>query len=195
VRTWRAASDARLLDGHDRARPRRRAGKAAGSGLADGAEWASSAGSAGAEDELDSSARAVGSVHARRAVRVRRRQGRPTGTDCARIYRVRLGDHHDRLWLMELHGLDIRCVRLTPCRVGDRLLLDVQQVIPLPEASELTIQLPAEGNAGTRGTRCRWPRLGPVRDHGPSRRERAGPQEAGHPGHGHHAAGRWRASY
>jgi hypothetical protein len=45
------------------------------------------------------------------------------------------------LWLTDLYGLDIRCVRLTPYRVGERLLLDVQQVIPLPEASELTIQL------------------------------------------------------
>jgi hypothetical protein len=45
------------------------------------------------------------------------------------------------LWLTDLYGLDIRCVRLSPYKVGDRLLLDVQQVIPLPEASELTIQL------------------------------------------------------
>jgi hypothetical protein len=45
------------------------------------------------------------------------------------------------LWLTDLYGLDIRCVRLTPYRVGDRLLLEVQQVIPLPEASELIIQL------------------------------------------------------
>lgn len=45
------------------------------------------------------------------------------------------------LWLTDLYGLDIRCVRLTPYRIGDQLLLDVQQVIPLPEASELTIQL------------------------------------------------------
>jgi hypothetical protein len=45
------------------------------------------------------------------------------------------------LWLTDLYGLDIRCIRLTPYRVGDRLLLDVQQLIPLPEASELTIQL------------------------------------------------------
>ena len=45
------------------------------------------------------------------------------------------------MWLTDLYGLDIRCVRLTPYRVGERLLLDVQQVIPLPEASELTIQL------------------------------------------------------
>lgn len=45
------------------------------------------------------------------------------------------------LWLNDIYGLDIRCVRLSPYKVGDRLLLDVQQVIPLPEASELTVQL------------------------------------------------------
>jgi hypothetical protein len=45
------------------------------------------------------------------------------------------------LWLTDVHGLDIRCVKLTPYKVGERLLLDVQQVIPLPEASELTVQL------------------------------------------------------
>lgn len=45
------------------------------------------------------------------------------------------------LWLTDLYNLDIRCIRLTPYKVGERLLLDVQQVIPLPEASELTIQL------------------------------------------------------
>jgi hypothetical protein len=45
------------------------------------------------------------------------------------------------LWLTDMYGLDIRCVRLTPYKVGERLLLDVQQVIPSPEASELTIQL------------------------------------------------------
>lgn len=45
------------------------------------------------------------------------------------------------LWLNDVYGLDIRCIRLTPYRVDDRLLLDVQHVIPLPEAAELTIQL------------------------------------------------------
>jgi hypothetical protein len=45
------------------------------------------------------------------------------------------------LWLADVYGLDIRCIRLTPYRVGERLLLDVQQVIPLPEASEFTINL------------------------------------------------------
>jgi hypothetical protein len=45
------------------------------------------------------------------------------------------------LWLNEIYGLGIQCVRLTPYKVGERLLLDVQQVIPLPEAADLTIQL------------------------------------------------------
>jgi hypothetical protein len=45
------------------------------------------------------------------------------------------------LWLNDVYGLDVRCVRLTPYKVDSRLLLDVQQVIPLPEARELTVQL------------------------------------------------------
>jgi hypothetical protein len=45
------------------------------------------------------------------------------------------------LWLNELYGLDITCFRLTPYRIDDRLLLDVQQVIPLPEAKELMVRL------------------------------------------------------
>ncbi|KUL29468.1 PDDEXK family nuclease [Actinoplanes awajinensis] len=45
------------------------------------------------------------------------------------------------LWLTDVYGLDIRCVKLTPYKVADRLLLDVQQIIPLPEAGELTVQI------------------------------------------------------
>lgn len=45
------------------------------------------------------------------------------------------------LWLNDVFGTDIRCVRLIPYRIEGRLLLDVQQVIPLPEAEELTIRL------------------------------------------------------
>ena len=44
------------------------------------------------------------------------------------------------LWLND-HGLDIRCVRLKPYRDNDYLLLDVQQIIPLPEATEYQIRL------------------------------------------------------
>lgn len=44
------------------------------------------------------------------------------------------------LWLNE-RGLDIRCIRLRPYRDNDKLLLDIQQVIPLPEAEEYQIRI------------------------------------------------------
>lgn len=37
--------------------------------------------------------------------------------------------------------MDIKCIRLSPYRHDGRLLLDVQQLIPLPEAAELTVRL------------------------------------------------------
>jgi hypothetical protein len=44
------------------------------------------------------------------------------------------------LWLNE-HGLDIQCVRLRPYTLESRIILDVQRVIPLPEADAYTVQL------------------------------------------------------
>jgi hypothetical protein len=44
------------------------------------------------------------------------------------------------LWLNK-RQLDIRCVRLRPYCLDGRILLDVQQVIPLPEAAEYQVQL------------------------------------------------------
>lgn len=44
------------------------------------------------------------------------------------------------LWLND-RDLDIRCVRLRPHMDGGRVLLDIQQVIPLPEASEYLVGL------------------------------------------------------
>ena len=44
------------------------------------------------------------------------------------------------IWLNQ-RGLDIRCVRLIPYADGDRVLLDVQQVIPLPEAEAYQIRV------------------------------------------------------
>ncbi len=83
------------------------------------------------------------------------------------------------LWLTDLYGLDIRCVRLTPYRVGDRLLLDVQQMIPLPEANELTIQLQrkATQERAVRGTDGRdWTQYvitGPAGESEPLRKRQA----------------------
>ena len=44
------------------------------------------------------------------------------------------------LWLNE-QGLDVCCIRLKPYADGHRVLLDVQQVIPLPEAEQYQIQV------------------------------------------------------
>jgi hypothetical protein len=44
------------------------------------------------------------------------------------------------LWLND-HDIDIRCVRLRPYAFDSRVLLDVQQIIPLPEADFYTVQL------------------------------------------------------
>ena len=45
------------------------------------------------------------------------------------------------LWLNEVYNTDIRCVKISPYRIADRLLLDVEQLIPLAEAEEYTIRL------------------------------------------------------
>lgn len=44
------------------------------------------------------------------------------------------------LWLNE-QGLDIRCVRVKPYELNSQLVLDVQQLIPLPEAQDYIIQV------------------------------------------------------
>ncbi len=44
------------------------------------------------------------------------------------------------LWLNE-RELDITCVRIQPYRLGTALLLDVQQIIPLPEAADYQVQI------------------------------------------------------
>lgn len=44
------------------------------------------------------------------------------------------------LWLNQ-RGLDIRCVRLKPYEMNSSVILDVQQLIPLPEAQDYIIQV------------------------------------------------------
>jgi len=44
------------------------------------------------------------------------------------------------IWL-NAQGLDIKCVRMKPYRDGSKILVDVQQVIPLPEAADYQIQI------------------------------------------------------
>jgi hypothetical protein len=44
------------------------------------------------------------------------------------------------LWLIE-RGIDIRCVRLQPYSLDGRTLVDVQQIIPLPEVAEYQVRV------------------------------------------------------
>jgi hypothetical protein len=44
------------------------------------------------------------------------------------------------LWLID-HHINIRCVRLKPYALDKRILVDVQQIIPLPEAEEYQVQI------------------------------------------------------
>jgi hypothetical protein len=44
------------------------------------------------------------------------------------------------MWLNE-RDLDIRCIRIKPHRDGERVLIDVQQVMPLPEAQEYQVRV------------------------------------------------------
>ena len=44
------------------------------------------------------------------------------------------------MWLNDF-GLDIRCVRMRPYRNGNKTLLDVHTVIPIPEAADYQVQI------------------------------------------------------
>ena len=51
------------------------------------------------------------------------------------------------LWLRE-HDIDICCVRLKPYQNGDARLVDVQQIIPLPEANDYQVQVREKEQVG-----------------------------------------------
>ncbi len=53
------------------------------------------------------------------------------------------------LWLRK-RDIDIRCVRLRPYEDGAKRLIDVQQIIPLPEANEYQVQLREKEQIGRR---------------------------------------------
>ena len=44
------------------------------------------------------------------------------------------------LWLLD-HEIQIQCFKATPYSIGDNLLLNIEQIIPVPEASEFIIDL------------------------------------------------------
>lgn len=57
------------------------------------------------------------------------------------------------LWLNGFEAMDIRCVRLVPYELDGKVLLDIQQVIPLPEAADYQVQLRKKGAARDRARR------------------------------------------
>ena len=57
------------------------------------------------------------------------------------------------LWLNGFEGMDIRCIRLVPYELDGTVLLDIQQVIPLPEAADYQVQLRKKGAARDRARR------------------------------------------
>jgi hypothetical protein len=57
------------------------------------------------------------------------------------------------LWLNGFEGMDIRCVRLVPYELNGKVVLDIQQVIPLPEAADYQVQLRKKGAARERARR------------------------------------------
>lgn len=59
------------------------------------------------------------------------------------------------MWLND-RDLDIRCVRLRPHQDGDRLLLDIQQVIPLPEAQDYQVRLKTKAQKERQSSARRW---------------------------------------
>lgn len=59
------------------------------------------------------------------------------------------------LWLNE-QGLDIRCVRLKPYEMNSRVVLDVQQLIPLPEVQDYIIQVGNKRRTEQASANRRW---------------------------------------
>jgi len=45
------------------------------------------------------------------------------------------------LWLNRFEGMDIRCIRLKPYSVDGHVLIDIDQIIPLPEAASYQVQI------------------------------------------------------
>jgi hypothetical protein len=49
------------------------------------------------------------------------------------------------IWLNQ-RDLDIRCVRLTPYQLNETILLDIEQIIPLPEAQDYQVKVREQSN-------------------------------------------------
>lgn len=49
------------------------------------------------------------------------------------------------LWLNK-RGLDVTCIRLKPYRLGDQVLVDATQIVPLPEAADYEVKVRAQAD-------------------------------------------------
>ena len=45
------------------------------------------------------------------------------------------------LWLNGFEGMDIRCIQLIPYEVGGHVLVDIRQIVPLPEATDYQVKV------------------------------------------------------
>lgn len=59
------------------------------------------------------------------------------------------------MWLND-RTLDIRCIRLKPYKLDDRLLVDAQQIVPLPEAEDYQIQIREKGQRKRISRQQKW---------------------------------------
>jgi hypothetical protein len=48
------------------------------------------------------------------------------------------------LWLRNYHGVDITCIKVTPYKDGEKLYLDVEQIIPIQDIGDYQIRLTAK---------------------------------------------------
>ena len=67
------------------------------------------------------------------------------------------------MWLNK-RDLDIRCVRLQPYKLGEEILLNIEQIIPLPEAEEYQVKVREQAEAQRAGARHQLPLVRQVRD-------------------------------
>jgi hypothetical protein len=59
------------------------------------------------------------------------------------------------MWLND-YDLDIRCIRLKPYNLDGRTLMDVQQIVPLPEATSYQVQLREKEQKKREGRSRKW---------------------------------------
>ena len=64
-----------------------------------------------------------------------------TSADHAGICRFWAGDNHHGVVAEPVREHRLRCVRLVPYDIEGRVLLDIQQVLPLPQAADYQVRL------------------------------------------------------